>query len=956
MPDEPQQQVTTNVICSVCNRQFQNHQALRSHFASHPIESNNARLRDHHAAAQHTDDTREAEAADDDSTLRDECTQWLHKFNAIANNLDSFDFAHFDQLYSEFATFLFTSNKRLPGPKHPASKFYLKRRQKRAAPTGAQQSKSSNPQRTSARVRERRRAQYMKDLCQYWFYNQRKKAWTMIKNPKGQKNVCNIPMADLEEYFRQTLEKPNDNTLDYYQPGEPRENISITIEQVDRAIKSVNLDTSPGPDRILIRTIRDLKVSNIIKVITEIMLSTNTVPTGLSEGKTVLIHKGGDPTRIGNWRPITIYSVVRRIIERVLDGELRSQLNLNINQRGFITRTPGCHINSALVNTCLRDAKQKKSDCTVVFLDLSKAFDRIGHEHIKRCLLAHGVSRNLSQLVMSLLCNNTVRISLGKDSSAPIRIRRSVPQGGPLSPILFNLAIDFIYREVCDPQFAEQSGYKLKEGFEALSLTGFADDQAVTSNTLEGARRIVELTQSLFQQIGLEVNPTKSSAINIKHGELVPGTLQLSDQQTIECINKDDRIKYLGCSFTSELVFDRTIVGKITESINNLIESPLVHRDQKLNLLNQYVLPMLVYPLQSAPRRKIPQEDLVTLDRTIRTAVKAIIGLPTSTSTDMIYSPRKYRGLGVMRCEWEVILQHYSIAKKLSAVPDALFQEVYNCEEEMKQCVQALAVEGQTARKLRTALREKAFENWCSLDYQGIGVKHFRTCPKANRFTSDKNTLSTSEWVGAIKLSTNYANLVGVPGVNEQSQDRRCRRCRSETQSREIPSHVLGFCKFGDKRRNDRHHRIKHQIRQLMRNKGFHCEDEVSCVDGEGRNRRIDILAFEPHTDRAFIIDPTIRYETNRDMDGEVQAEKHGIYASCIPDIAKKYEHFGRRVFEVIGLWFGARGTVSTGVLNFFDRFSLPKNILPEMTETILADSVRMINHHIYASNDCATH
>ena len=136
-----------------------------------------------------------------------------------------------------------------------------------------------------------------------------------------------------------------------------------------------------------------------------------------------------------------------------------------------------------------------------------------------------------------------------------------------------------------------------------------------------------------------------------------------------------------------------------------------------------------------------------------------------------------------------------------------------------------------------------------------------------------------------------------------------------------------------------------------MQAQGYHCEDEIWCVDGEGRNKRVDILAFEPNTDKAFVIDPTIRYETNADMDAVVQREKNEIYASCAPDLAEKYKNFGHREFEVIGLWFGARGTVSTGVINFFERFGLDKKVLPEFTETILSDSVRMLHHHIYATN-----
>ena len=136
-----------------------------------------------------------------------------------------------------------------------------------------------------------------------------------------------------------------------------------------------------------------------------------------------------------------------------------------------------------------------------------------------------------------------------------------------------------------------------------------------------------------------------------------------------------------------------------------------------------------------------------------------------------------------------------------------------------------------------------------------------------------------------------------------------------------------------------------------MVEKGYHCEDEVTCVDGNGLNRRVDILAFKQGSDQAYIIDPTIRYETNEDLNMKVQDEKHGIYASCAPDLAEKYQHFGLRDFEVIGLWFGARGTVSTGVVNFFTRFRLDEKVLPEMAESILSDSVRMINHHIYATN-----
>src|SRR5215469_10917004 len=97
----------------------------------------------------------------------------------------------------------------------------------------------------------------------------------------------------------------------------------------------------------------------------------------------ILINKGGDANDISNWRPITIYSILRRVIEKALDNLLRDQVDINMNQRGFVAGIPGCHINARLINACLKDAKSKKKDYAIVFIDISKTFDHIGHNQIK---------------------------------------------------------------------------------------------------------------------------------------------------------------------------------------------------------------------------------------------------------------------------------------------------------------------------------------------------------------------------------------------------------------------------------------------------------------------------------------------------------------------------------------------------------------------------------------------
>ena len=368
---------------------------------------------------------------------------------------------------------------------------------------------------------------------------------------------------------------------------------------------------------------------------------------------------------------------------------------------------------------------------------------------------------------------------------------------------------------------------------------------------------------------------------------------------------------------------------------------------KKSTLRTFHIFPQLTYPLQAAPLHKIPKMVTDGIDVLIRQCVKGIIGLPTTTVTDMFYSPRKYRGLALLCCQWEKYLQHFAIANKLKNLDDELLHQACDFQSEIDECLSTLSVTGQTSRHLRNELRNRSFETWCSRQWQGIGVKHFKTHTKTNSFIYDKNTLSSSEWTAAIKLNCNYANLLGVPGNGERNEPNLCRRCGRE---RETPSHVLGSCPFNDNHRTARHHRVKHSINSEMKRKDFICFDEAYAIDTELRHRFSDIIAIDRKSNNAYIIDPTVRYENNHDdQDEQINLEKVSIYERCIPYYKQKFKEYGNREWSVIGLWFGSRGTVSSSVINFFDKFDLDKAALIKIAETVLIDSIQIINRHIYS-------
>src|SRR6202012_3283413 len=99
-----------------------------------------------------------------------------------------------------------------------------------------------------------------------------------------------------------------------------------------------------------------------------------------------------------------------------------------------------------------------------------------------------------------------------------------------------------------------------------------------------------------------------------------------------------------------------------------------------------------------------------------------------------------------------------------------------------------------------------------------------------------------------------------------------------------------------------------------------------------------DIIAFDPKLQKAHIIDPTIRHETNdQGQDQAVKEEKASIYEKCIPFYSEKYSStFGDRNWTVHGLFFGGRGCYGKSVIDFFSEFKLDKNKFKELSELIL--------------------
>lgn len=491
-------------------------------------------------------------------------------------------------------------------------------------------------------------------------------------------------------------------------------------DEVFELIKTSLPNKSPGPDGLpkeFYQRFWPVIGTTFTGIVNEIIGGAE-IPVEFKVGKIVLIPKSKGPNTMDKFRPLMLMNFDYKTVARAVKQRLTPLL------QKIIKNHQACFPGRTILSTVseYRDlisiVAVTNIRCALLFIDFSQAFDRVSHRYIELLMQRLGFDEQAVRVIHHMISGITAKSIINGQLTKVFHIDRGVPQGSPLSMLLYVLSLEPLLR-----RFNEKLTGITISGVN-ITVRAYADDVGVVvrnDSELALAKTEIETYSSLS---GARINVKKSSILNLRGFENVslPWAKLVDSHKTLG-------INFSNCPMKMAANNWRATTNSIQGAFQELHwrSTNLV---QTVKIVNTYIFSKAFYVAQVFPAPRLQAKKIMKLAHSyvwkgniFKVRLDSFTKSRSRGGLELTNVLKKASALYIKRTLFMINHDHSNITSKLFSIvrPESMQPPVnvgklsYKLQYIKDFYLDVSYLEGNILRKVHVTTRQ-LLDHWCKSD------------------------------------------------------------------------------------------------------------------------------------------------------------------------------------------------------------------------------------------------